>query len=63
LDPFVTPYDSNFYAKECDLALRSARRVAPLVLDMVHPRSIVDVGCGTAVWLSVFREHGLGPKP
>ena len=38
---------------------RSARRVVPLVLELIHPRSVVDVGCGVGTWLSVFREHGV----
>jgi SAM-dependent methyltransferase len=52
-------YDDRFYdAKEEDVA-RSARVVVPLVLDLVQPRRVVDVGCGRGGWLSVFRELGV----
>jgi SAM-dependent methyltransferase len=40
-------------------AVQSARRVIPLVLELVQPRSVVDVGCGFGAWLSVFSEYGL----
>ena len=33
--------------------------VAPIVLELTGARSVVDVGCGTGDWLSVFRELGV----
>jgi SAM-dependent methyltransferase len=30
-----------------------------LLIDLFEPRSVLDVGCGTGVWLSVFQEHGV----
>ena len=37
----------------------SARQVVPVVLDLIQPKTIIDVGCGVGTWLSVFREHGI----
>ena len=31
----------------------------PIVLQFIQPQRVVDVGCGTGAWLSVFREHGI----
>lgn len=31
----------------------------PLVVDLVSPRSVVDVGCGSGVWLEAFLEAGI----
>jgi 2-polyprenyl-3-methyl-5-hydroxy-6-metoxy-1,4-benzoquinol methylase len=31
----------------------------PEVLELIRPSRIVDVGCGTGAWLSVFAEHGV----
>jgi SAM-dependent methyltransferase len=37
----------------------SARQVVPIIIELVGPRSVVDVGCGSGAWLSVFMEHGI----
>jgi SAM-dependent methyltransferase len=40
-------------------AMESAQAIVPLVIDLVQPRSVIDVGCGTATWLSVLHRHGV----
>jgi SAM-dependent methyltransferase len=55
----AAPYTDEFYRDHREASLRSARVIVPLVLRLVQPRSVVDVGCGTGTWLSVFREHGV----
>ncbi|HUF08252.1 MAG TPA: class I SAM-dependent methyltransferase [Rhodothermales bacterium] len=52
-------YDLEFFARLETLALRSAEVVVPILLDFIRPRSVVDVGCGTGAWLSVFMDHGV----
>lgn len=52
-------YTPGFYDDIREGARRSARAIVPLVLDLLRPRSLVDVGCGTGTWLAVFREHGV----
>jgi len=37
----------------------SAEAIVPLALELVHPQSVVDVGCGIGTWLAVFKEHGV----
>ncbi len=37
----------------------AASRILPVVLDIVKPKSIVDVGCGTGSFLSVLSDLGL----
>ncbi|MFO0804946.1 MAG: class I SAM-dependent methyltransferase [Gemmataceae bacterium] len=54
-----TPYDAAFYADQSDGSLRSARAVAPLVVELVQPRSVLDVGCGVGTWLRAFHELGV----
>ena len=54
-----TPYDGDFFTRLEAGARRSARRVVPLVLEYLQPKSVVDVGCGLGAWLSAFREHGV----
>jgi SAM-dependent methyltransferase len=40
-------------------SLRSAREILPLVLRLVEPKNVVDIGCGTGTWLSVCLEFGV----
>jgi SAM-dependent methyltransferase len=54
-----TPYDGAFYAQQADESLRSARAVVPLVVDLVRPASVLDVGCGVGTWLKAFAENGV----
>jgi SAM-dependent methyltransferase len=57
VDPSL--YDTEFYDDHHDDSLRSARVTVPLVLSLVAPRSVVDVGCGTGTWLRAFIENGI----
>jgi SAM-dependent methyltransferase len=57
--PMATPYTNEFYAEFREGAQRSARVVVPLVMELAEPKSVVDFGCGTGAWLSVFREAGV----
>ncbi len=51
-------YNSKFY-RELASAQESDREVLPLVLDVVKPSSVVDIGCGTGNWLSIATELGV----
>jgi SAM-dependent methyltransferase len=53
------PYTTEFFTALRAGAQSSARALVPLVLELVAPRSVIDVGCGEGTWLSVFREHGI----
>lgn len=53
-------YTAEFFDEIRDESLSSAQVVVPLVVNLVGPRSVVDVGCATGAWLSVFRAHGIG---
>lgn len=37
----------------------SAEVVVPMVIDLVGPESVVDIGCGRGAWLSAFRRCGV----
>ena len=39
--------------------LRSAQIIVPLVVRLVKPKSVIDLGCGTGEFLRVFREQGV----
>jgi SAM-dependent methyltransferase len=52
-------YHSEFFDRQRDGSRRSAVIAVPLLIDLFEPRSVLDVGCGTGVWLSVFQKHGV----
>jgi SAM-dependent methyltransferase len=55
----VEPYTREYYEKLQAGARRSAEEIVPLVLELVKPSSVIDVGCGWGTWLSVFRDLGV----
>jgi len=55
----VQPYTEDYYAAHKEDMRLSAEVIVPLVLELVQPRSVIDVGCGPGEWLSVFKEHGI----
>lgn len=52
-------YDASFYDTHEALISSSAAAVVPLVMDLVAPASVVDLGCGRGLWLAEFRRHGV----
>lgn len=49
-------YPRSFYEAIQDNTMVSAKKIVPLVIDLLHPESVVDVGCGVGIFLAVFRE-------
>ena len=55
----MATYSHGFYEKNAEGIRQSAREIVPLVMDLVHPSSVVDIGCGIGNWLLAFQEpHG-----
>lgn len=52
-------YHDGFFDRLEEIALRSAREVVPLLIELVRPASVVDLGCARGAWLRVFRENGV----
>jgi hypothetical protein len=53
------PYTGGYYSARQAAAHASARRVARIVVDLVQPASVVDVGCATGAWLRAFIDLGV----
>jgi SAM-dependent methyltransferase len=52
-------YDAKFY-ESLDARVRdSAATVVPIVVDLLRPASVLDVGCGRGTWLSAFVRCGV----
>jgi SAM-dependent methyltransferase len=52
-------YPNRFFERITEGSRSSAREIVPLVLELMRPRHVVDVGCGLGTWLSVFRDYGV----
>jgi 2-polyprenyl-3-methyl-5-hydroxy-6-metoxy-1,4-benzoquinol methylase len=52
-------YSANYFDEIETGSIRSAQKVVPTVLRLVHPSSVVDVGCGRGAWLRVFQDYGV----
>ena len=52
-------YGSRFYERQEGGSLRSARRILPYVIDILSPRSVLDIGCGLGTWISICEALGV----
>jgi SAM-dependent methyltransferase len=52
-------YTPAFFEDRQPGSRRSADRVVPLIVDLIRPRSVVDIGCGVGTWLAAFSDHGV----
>jgi SAM-dependent methyltransferase len=53
----TSPYSKGFFSLFEEKSQRSAEVIVPIVLDLVKPASVVDVGCGIGTWTRVLRQH------
>jgi hypothetical protein len=51
-------YTTEFYDFQEAGSKASAGRVVPILVDLLHPRSVIDVGCGVGYWLATFKSLG-----
>jgi len=52
-------YSKAFFSAQQAGSKRSAEAVVPLIMQIVNPRSVVDVGCGVGTWAAAFKAHGV----
>jgi SAM-dependent methyltransferase len=51
-------YTTAFYQSQMTGSRQSADRIAAHITELLHPQSVVDIGCGVGTWLAAFRHHG-----
>ena len=54
-----TAYDRAFFERIEAGSLASAGVVVPIVIGLLNPKSVMDVGCGRGAWLRTFHENGV----
>jgi hypothetical protein len=52
-------YSADFFDDIERGSLESAALIVPKMLELIRPRSVLDVGCGRGAWLSAFRRLGI----
>jgi len=55
----ITQYSKDWFNKQKTGAFNSAEIILPIVIDLVSPKSVVDIGCGVGMWLSVLYKKGI----
>jgi hypothetical protein len=50
---------NNFHFPPEIYNLKSASKLAPIIIEKFHPLSLMDVGCGNGSWLKVFMQCGI----
>lgn len=58
-DEQTPSYDSAFFQALEDGVARSANAASDLIVDLIAPKSAVDLGCGTGLWLAALRSRGV----
>lgn len=39
--------------------LKDASLIVPAIMDLINPKSVVDIGCGLGTFLNIFKRHGV----
>ena len=52
-------YSKEFYLALQERAIQSAQTIVPMVIELIQPSSLIDIGCGNGAWISIFRENGI----
>jgi len=52
-------YKQSFYSNRHENTVYAAEKIIQILTDYIHPKSVVDVGCGTGTFLSVFHKNGV----
>jgi hypothetical protein len=49
-------YSTDFYKNSHEATKQAAEEIVPLVLELIHPESVIYIGRGVGTWLSVLQN-------
>lgn len=52
-------YQDKWFARRQTKTQEAAQHVVQAILDIVQPKSVIDVGCGTGEFLAAFQSQGI----
>jgi len=52
-------YNRHFFERQARMEAPSAGAVAEILTEAFHPRTLIDIGCGTGVYLLEFQKRGV----
>ncbi len=54
-------YTNTFFSEMEEASYKAATIILPIVADLIKPKTVVDIGCGTGMWLKVW-DNIIGVK-
>lgn len=57
--PRMTEYSNAYYEMISNGTYSSAAALVPIVNNILHPKSVLDVGCGQGGWLRAWQANGV----
>ena len=58
-DDLVKIYDEKYFKAETHMTVPTAPTVVDVLMETFNPATVLDVGCGTAVYLAEFQKRGV----
>lgn len=58
----LNPYSVNFYDTIRSGVLASVDIISPVVMELVQPETVIDIGCGEGHWAEKFKDYGCSVK-
>jgi len=52
-------YTTEFFKDQITGPRQSADLIAGICQDLLHPKSVIDIGCGVGTWLAAFKTLGV----
>lgn len=52
-------YDNKFFEQHEQGMIQSARMIVPILMQLIQPSSVIDIGCGRGAWLRAFLDNGV----